>query len=106
MSCDKGDIPNEGETALGLERPYHREACRHQSGLSILGQSKIAFRPFEHQSRQLLRQSVVDFFKEPARRGKGRGEGASHADDLRALTRKYKCSLHPKRIPPSANPPT
>jgi len=102
MSRHKGDIPSEGEAALRFENSDHRKTRRHQCRLGVFGQGEVVVRPFEHQARQILRQSFVDFLKQPARRRKRSGEGTPHADHLRALTRKYECPLHPDAVPPSS----
>ena len=68
MTRDVGDMPAKHETAFRLENPNHREARRQQRGLGVFGQDEIAFRPFEHQAREVLRQRLVDFLEEVAGR--------------------------------------
>ena len=54
MSRHKGNIPCKGEAALRFENANHCKTRRHQRRLSVFGQGKVAFRPFEHQARQIL----------------------------------------------------
>ena len=100
MPGDKGDVPAEVEPAFGFEHPDRREARRHQRRLGVFGQRQLALRPLEHQPREVLRQRVVDLVEKAPRRRKGAGEAAPHADRLRALPRKYQCTLHRRHIPP------
>ena len=88
-----------------FEHAHHREARRHQRRLRVLGQGELAFRSFEHQPREVLRQRLVDLLEDLARRRKGRGEVAPHADRLRALSGKYECPLHAEPRSPFAGLP-
>ena len=66
----------------------------HDRGLGILGEDQIAFRPFPHQLRELLRQRVIDFLEHFARGREGIGQRLAHADGLAALSGKKKCASH------------
>ena len=99
MPRHKSGIPGEDEAALPFEDTHHRETRRHQRRLRVLGQGELAFGPFEHELRQVLRQGVVDFLEDPARRRKRRRQSAPHADRLRALSRKHECPLHAAHVP-------
>lgn len=100
MSGDKGDVPGKAKATLGFKNLDHRETRRHQRWLGILGEGKLAFRPFKHQTRQVLCQGIVDFIEKPARRPERSGKSAAHADYLRTLAREHKCPLHPERVSP------
>ena len=69
-------------------------AGRHDRGLGVFGEGQIAFRAFPHQPRQLLRQRVIDFLEDFARRRERIGQGLAHADGLAALSGKNECASH------------
>ena len=77
------------------------EARRQQRRLRVLGQHQLAFRPLEHQPRKMLRQRLVDFLEEVARRREGLGERLAHAGRLRSLPGKNKSPFHVRAHPPS-----
>ena len=96
-----------------FEHADHREARRQQRRLGVLGQRQLAFRPLEHQPRQMLRQRVVDFLEEAARRGKGLGKaGPCRASAIPAREKQRRASygIAPPAAPvpaaPTPNPPT
>jgi hypothetical protein len=105
MSRHEGGIPGKAQTALGFKHLDDRETGGHQRRLGVFGQGKLAFRPFEHQARQVLRQGIVDFCHYPPRRYERGSQGLPHADDLRSLTGKYKRALHPECAPPIRSHP-
>src|ERR1700730_9584419 len=88
------------EAAFLFENPNHRQARRQQRGLGVFSKDEIAFRPFEHQLREALRQRLVDFCEEIAGRGKRVSQSAPHADGLGTLPRKDKSALHSEGPPP------
>src|ERR1700727_1553685 len=73
------------DTAFALQNTQHRERMRHQRGLRVFREDQFLARTFEHQAREFLFQSFIDFLEHLARDEKALGEIASHADSLTTL---------------------
>ena len=101
MTGDIGGVTPDVEAAVAFEHADDREARRQQRRLRVLGQHQLAFRTLEHQPRQMLRQRVVDFVEQIARRREGLGERLAHAGRLRSLSGKDESPFHVRRIPVS-----
>ena len=102
MTGNIGGMPPDIESAAAFEHADNGEARRQQRRLRVLGQHQLAFRTLEHQPRQMLRQCVVDFVEQVARRRKGLGERLAHAGRLRSLSGKNKSPFHVRAHPDAA----
>ena len=101
MTGDIGGVAPDIESAIAFEHADDGETRRQQRRLRVLGQHQLAFRTLEHQPRQMLRQRVIDFVEQVARRREGRCERLAHAGRLRSLSGKDESPFHVRGIPVS-----
>src|SRR5665213_2968268 len=94
MAGDVRRMTLEVEPAFLGHDAHRREAHRHQGGLGVLRELKLAFGAFEDDPGKLLLQRLIDFLEHVARRLKGGVQVAAHADGLRALPRENESAGH------------
>ena len=92
------------EAAVVLEYPYDSQANGQQGRLSVLCQGQLAFRALEHHPREMLRQRIIDFAEQFARRLEGFCKRLAHAQGLRSLSGKNKSPLHVRAHPSITTP--
>src|SRR5690606_17947654 len=91
MTRDAITLGGDREPPLVLEYAQYRDGMGHDRRLGVLGQRKLFLRPLAHDPRQVLRERLVDFLENLARRSAGFSQFPAHADLLAALPREYEC---------------
>src|SRR5690242_11925299 len=87
-------MPGKIEPRLLLENADDGHTRSHDRRLRVFGQGEVALRSLPHDAREALRQRVVDFLKNGARRRESVGERLAHADGLAALTGENERARH------------
>ena len=92
MASDEIAFLRQANAAFLFQHAQGRNCVGHDRWLRIFGKREFALRTLAHQTKQMLAECFVNFFKHCARDRAGFGEYFAHANGLAALPRKYKCA--------------